>query len=382
MPSMTLYIQRVVPSSGDAWEVTSGIAGCKSDRIGALRNRIPSGSNGLILTEDTEGKTLRLDFDGLPQYVDTVTSVVVRHFAAGYKAYLDTEMFVDAVSKGSDSITLSAIFAEQTANVAAWDGPWTRAQMMGAYFEIGITIYSPSPVVAVDWVQVEITYTEASGIVETAQRADALQWWLSTGRLEGSSSLGTVPGCALTRPAVRNGEGCGFLVADGDFLTWRAPGSSSYGAPVDVSEDGDYLIEDGDDQSKFIEVGVHADYLPSGTDEGRVFLQRNYEAGLEINAAIAESGNTSSATVYLRNASVHDVHGVKAWIDAGSKYCAISDDDSTWVTPHTEDAPDVLAWDTIRRGELVAVYLQRTIPAGCQSNPKIPLALYASWDRF
>ena len=79
------------------------------------------------------------------------------------------------------------------------------------------------------------------------------------------TSWNTLSGVEIVLVGGLNGLGRGVLYYDGSGnLSWQAPGSSTAGAEVDVSAGGSFVVYDGENLDKWLEVSVTAGSLPGG----------------------------------------------------------------------------------------------------------------------
>lgn len=135
-------------------------------------------------------------------------------------------------------------------------------------------------------------------------------------------AVGTVDGVAVLRVAGANGPGTAVISYDGDGagnsrLAWRAPGSVTFGTWVDVSVDGDYLLDDGEDPRKWARVTVYGDYLPAAAAQASVYLADVFNNAIgsdDVTAAEAAAGSVETRTVSVTNASSVRADDVRAWI--------------------------------------------------------------------
>ena len=79
-------------------------------------------------------------------------------------------------------------------------------------------------------------------------------------------------------PPVFRTSGAGSLqiAAGGKSISWRAPGSATFGPKVDVSAGGDFVLIDGDDCDRWISVHIYAAFLPASDHTRTVHLQEHY----------------------------------------------------------------------------------------------------------
>ncbi len=198
-----------------------------------------------------------------------------------------------------------------------------------------------------------------------ATHADCLHVESASVDVQMLCAVGMIPGVAMLFAAGRNGPGAGRLRYDGDgTLQYKAPGSATWGIPVPVPADGNYVVEDGDDQSCYLRVAVYVAHLAATHCEARILLGDVYENEIshdDVTAAEASAGDVTSYSVTLYNAGLRVLSQIKVWIDASVSGLKISDDDATWVNPTSEatalELPDLAA------GASDTLYIQRTIGA-------------------
>ena len=215
------------------------------------------------------------------------------------------------------------------------------------------------------------------------EHADALQWRIYE-IPEYLSVVGTIPGVVPLAVAGRNGPGLATIRSgpNGTELSFRAPGSNTFGADVDCSADGTYLLEDGEDASKWLRIQVYADYLPNGAEEGGVQLADRYEIDYyldDVDASEASAGDVESFGIELVNVSLVGLSNLKIWIDPASPYLEIQDG-AGWVSPISE--ADALELGDVGAGSstYITVTIRRTIPANSESDPEVLSLLHVSFD--
>ncbi len=220
-------------------------------------------------------------------------------------------------------------------------------------------------------------------------RSDTLHLQLAGSDVGFVRTVGTIAGVAVLAVAARNGPGIGRLIASaGSRLAWQAPGSSTPGASQACASDGVYLLEDGEDVSKFARVQVYSSYL-AASGEAEVLVQDAYAGLADITAAQAAAGLTDVTTFALKNVS--DTAGgapvlatlVKMWLDQTAGYnpgLSISLNDVTFFTPTSAADPNALAWASIAAGASVPVYVKRIIAPAAAANPIVRNALQFQWS--
>lgn len=193
-------------------------------------------------------------------------------------------------------------------------------------------------------------------------------------------TVGTIAGCVVAACAARNGEGYGILTAaPGGFLSWQAPGSATAGTPTQATADGTYLLEDGEDASKWISVTVSIDYLPSAA-QGRVYIADSFNAiGIaDVAAADASAGLVSNATLTLYNATGFSVTNIKLWLEDITGL-EVSSDNVTFYAPTSEADSHVITYASLAAGASVNLYVRRTISPSTASNAAILNHIVYTW---
>ncbi len=131
--------------------------------------------------------------------------------------------------------------------------------------------------------------------------------------------VGTVPGVAVIFVSWENGVGKGILksVGSNNIFAWKAPGSDTFGSTVNCSVDGNYILEDGEDQSKYIRIGVYNDYLSTSPVSTNIYIECRYEtllSGEDVEYDEALNGDDSWWSAELYNQSETDVLDLKLWM--------------------------------------------------------------------
>jgi len=205
-------------------------------------------------------------------------------------------------------------------------------------------------------------------------RADAIRVKRASLEIRHLAAVRTIPGVVILAVAGRNGPGMGRLKSaqDGTRLAWQAPGSSTFGAAIDCTDDGVYLLEDGEDVGKWVRVRVYRDYLAPTPRSARIHLADLYENGPphdDVTAAEAAAGDVTVYTLQLANDSPKNVSGLTVWLDAATANLEISDDAAAWVDPTSESAGLVLG--NLASGESVTLWLRRTIAPAANSDAEV-----------
>jgi len=333
---------------------------------------------------DAEDFDLRVLFSALPATVGQITNVDVNVYTKATTADLWLDYYVDKASLGVVSESPGGSYETITFSTAAWDGPHTREQVNGSYARLEVDFGAgKSGRVWVDHIERVVTYTAVDPL-NTYENGGAI-------RIEDASTITeprscrdllTIPGLAVGSPAGTIDPGYGFVKHVGDgWAQFKAPRSSSYGQPVLINDDASFRLEDGDDPNHAIDVIALEDYLPTGKDESRVYIERAFTSSIVVISADAAAGTDQDFTLYARNYSQSDVENVKVWIDDQSKAFQISPNGVTYTTPLSEDVTTVTA-DTVHPGGFVAVYCRVCVDVDMPSDSRAFFRLFASWDRY
>ena len=216
-----------------------------------------------------------------------------------------------------------------------------------------------------------------------ARRGDAVRVKFSGSEVQHLSRLKTIPGVAILAAAGRNGSGVGRLrssPSNASALEWKAPGSSSWGTPVDVSAGGSHLLEDGADPGKWLRVTAFPSFLVGAGEESEVYLGDRVNAigGDEVSAAEASAGLVESHALELVNESPMTVLNLNAWLDPTTSGLEISDDDATWVSPTVEGSALALS-SALAPAASVSLFVRRTVGAGASAAPGVLSLIQLSW---
>lgn len=159
------------------------------------------------------------------------------------------------------------------------------------------------------------------------------------------------------------GTGSIKVSSDGSKLQYRAPASTKYGRPTDISAgDGSYTIEDGENIGAYLVVKVLASFIVPG-QSGAVYLQRKKGGQIattnDIESADAGNGTPQSDKFRLANWGPSHAHNVRVWVDPASHAdFEVSYDDVTYVRPTAEYHADALVFDTIESQDSAVFYVQ------------------------
>ena len=249
-------------------------------------------------------------------------------------------------------------------------------------------------------------------MADIATRNDALRIEVASVEVKHLVAVGTIPGVAVLAAAARNGPGIGRLrsTGDGTLLSWKAVGSSTFGPSVDCSANGSYLLEDGEDATKWARVQVYAAHLLAGPTASAVYLSDVYDNAVghdDVIASEASAGNVETYTLAMKNAGQSTMFDVRVWLDdtggaSGARgwrdllalllgwhsssgasarpYIEISDDNITWVQPTDEDTG--LAFGELIGQQSTTLYVRRTTQAGTASSSRILSVLHWAWTGF
>jgi len=192
----------------------------------------------------------------------------------------------------------------------------------------------------------------------------------------------TIPGVILLGASHRNMPGKGAIRSEGEGnrLSWRAPGSSTFGPASEVNVDSDVLLRDGDDVNRYLRARVKTAYLQGHAAERAVYLQHLWNALFsDVTAAEASTGVTKEVpNIFLRNVSAGTIYNIRAWIEPGTPYLEISPDGVAWSAPTTEATG-------LQLGTLLPltnrVFRQRSvIPPATAYNPKVQALIHLRFD--
>lgn len=214
-------------------------------------------------------------------------------------------------------------------------------------------------------------------------RNDGLRLKLGGNEFHFLGFVGALSGVVVLASAARNGVGSGRLLCSGGMMQWQAPGSATPGAAVNVSAGGAFLVEDGEDASKWLRIHVYPAYLPL-TGQARVLMQDRFnELGPDdVDASDALAGETETVEFTLHNVSGNAIVNAKLWIDpagSGAPVLEVSDDGVTFVAPDSELHADVLVWPLIAVGESKSIWIRRTIGAATGSVAEALNLLQWAW---
>ncbi len=215
-------------------------------------------------------------------------------------------------------------------------------------------------------------------MAEAGTRNDGIRITRSAVEVISLAASVRMPGVAAVGAAGRCGDGIGAIRYTADGLAWRAPGSAEYGPGVLISVDGVYLLEDGEDASKWLRVTAYRDAMQIGA-EAEVELSEVWGGvcGADITAAEAQAGNVLVYSLAIENVSPMDALEVVMWRTADE--LELSADGSTWVKPDSETHNDVLRWPRIASGGSETFYLRRTIAPGTAANAGVLDMIQIRW---
>jgi len=213
--------------------------------------------------------------------------------------------------------------------------------------------------------------------------ADALRIEIDSVEVRHLTAVGAIPGVVPLLAAARNGPGVGAIQcgSDGVSLTWRAPGSATFGSEIACSPDGTYILPDGEAPDKWLRVQVYGEYLNAG-EQADVLLADVYNDGVaaaDVTAEEAQVGDVLEYSLALRNATANSATNLRLWIDpAAETDTEISLDGVTWSRPTTE--ADGLCLAYLAGESSQTIYLRRTIAAGASSASRLRVHLHIRFD--
>lgn len=204
-----------------------------------------------------------------------------------------------------------------------------------------------------------------------------------------------IQGLTIDFVSASNGEGLGALTAvDADELAWTAPGSETRGAAVQILPGEQRLLEDGDDQGKYILVTrlAEATYDLAGSCAVRVLDVLNNVVG-QANADI-ETGPTYRAIALVAGSAT--VRNLLVWIQSADHPVQIADqapasqpngdvqtiaDEETaptgvsFVAPDGPEHVDVITIAELKPGEWHAIWIERDLSAETDATPLASIEL-------
>ncbi len=152
-----------------------------------------------------------------------------------------------------------------------------------------------------------------------ANGADSIRVEVSSVESLSVKTAGTLYGVAVLAVGGRNGTGTGYIRSklDGTYLSWKAPGSSTWGNDVHALADGTYLLKDGEDIDKYVRVQAYADFLKPNPAEAAVHIVDRYANGVghdDVTAGEATSGDTEDYSITLANDNYVGINNLKVWL--------------------------------------------------------------------
>ncbi len=200
----------------------------------------------------------------------------------------------------------------------------------------------------------------------------------------------SLPGVEILAVGGLNGPGHGSMRAgaDGAGLSWRAPNSPAYGAPIEFGGDvATRLLLDGQDSDKWVRVSVTRSRLPTGPTTADITLHDRWanEIGIEdLDASEATAGLVSTKTITLENQTANaGLVDSTNWLDPAAVAAGyeISFDNAAWHSPINEaEALAGIGMRTIAASATAFLYLRRTVAAGTSADPRATAVVYCSWD--
>jgi hypothetical protein len=199
----------------------------------------------------------------------------------------------------------------------------------------------------------------------------------------------SVPGLAIAEVAGSCGAGAAALRINQGRAQFRAPGSSTYGAPADVSgfsPADPVLLEDGEDPDKYLVAHVYPSRVPAGLAERAVYLQWHYQNDIggedliETDVAVEQE---SEVKVYARV----NVAKVKVWLDTtvwmSGLTVEIRKGAGAKVAPDSETHADVLEFGSIAAGNEAAdsLFIFKTQASSGPASGGLVVVRYG-FDRF
>ena len=212
---------------------------------------------------------------------------------------------------------------------------------------------------------------------------------LDTTEIKLLAKFGTLSGVTIEFVSGLNGPGYGSLRASGDgsALSWRAPGSPTYGAAVTFGGDATRILLDGADSDKYIRVAVTHSRLARSPGVAAIRAADIWgnEIGIEdLDASEATAGKVSTQTITLENqASNTGLVDSTNWLSpqAVASGFEISHDNSNWFSPVSDaEAQATIGTRTIAASATAPLYVRRTVGAGASSEARGMASVFCSWD--
>lgn len=194
------------------------------------------------------------------------------------------------------------------------------------------------------------------------------------------------------------GDGTLAYTDSSTSLTWAGAGAGA-GDPVDVSSNGDYLVED--DSGGYIEVTVTAGSLP-GSDQSDTDITIAFDAENlwdDIDKLESFSGHTDYRCIYVQNDGAETIFSAKSWIAAqagGDATFELGVDpagkNSTGTSIGSEtSAPAGVSFSAadgegsalslgvdLGAGDYIALWIKRIVPASSTGNVATDVAVLAA----
>ena len=156
------------------------------------------------------------------------------------------------------------------------------------------------------------------------------------------SMIGTIPGVRFSNASISNGLGTGKIRYTAAGLAWRAPGSETFGVPVPVAIDGNYILCDGEDAGKWVEVAAYTAYMEAGRVGLVKIADRFNNVYSDISKAEFDSGGTETRWFGLYNPSLTRLTGVQVRNMVNpAEYEQLTVAETTATTTPTEGRADV-----------------------------------------
>jgi len=214
--------------------------------------------------------------------------------------------------------------------------------------------------------------------------AASIRWEVASNEAHSLSHIGMVPGVQILAVSAMNGVGLARMQSkrstdEASFvLTYRAPGSASFGPGVTVTADAEVLLLDGENVGKFLRVQVHFDYLMGGPADAAIAMDREFvvngSAFANVTAAQAAAGDQNTGPYTLRNVSSDLASSITAWMDASS-YLEISEDGIAWTSAAVNEGT-AISLGSLAAGASRFFHVRRTIPASEPYDPSILAAFH------
>ena len=219
-----------------------------------------------------------------------------------------------------------------------------------------------------------------------ATRGDSLRLEVASVESASLTAIGTIGGVNILAVGGANGIGAGTLRVSnsGTRLAWCAPGSVTFGSSIVIEASGNYIVEDGENEAKWLRVSVNTDFIPTSSDhEAVVQLYNTYNNAVghdDVTAGEATAGDITTYQITMANDGPAGLLNFIVWIAKGWDRLEIGKDGSNWYRPWGEHHAESLIWAELKSGSETTLHVRRTIAAGAASNASVLNVLGFAWD--